>query len=174
MNKLVMGLVMVGVVAAALGGAGFVYAQSAGPTTPQPGYGQMMGQGAGRGMMAGGGHSLGGGMGRMANPSVGTQTGVLHDEMIAAFAQQLGLTVEDLNAQLAQGQTMAQIAAGKGYTAEQFAALMTEVRNQALDQAVKDGQITQDQANWMKQRGASIGRGRFGTMDCPFYDQTNS
>ncbi len=179
MKKMVMGFVIVGVVTVVLGSAGFVYAQTTGPaTTPtaQPGYGPMFGQGFSRGI-GGGGRGMRGGMGMLANPATGNQTGFLHDEMIAALAQKLSMTVSDLNAQLAQGQTMAQIAAAKGYTADQFAALMTEARSQALDQAVKDGKITQAQADWMKQRGASrfgMGQGRFGNMDCPFFDQTNS
>ncbi len=175
MKRILMGLVMVGVVAVVLGSAGFVYAQATGPTaapTAQPGYGPTTGQGFGRGM-TGGGRGMRGGMGMMANPAAGTQTGFLHDEMIAAFAQKLGMTVEDLNAQLAQGQTVAQIAATKGYTADQFATLMTEARSQALAQAVKNGAITQAQADWMKQRGAGMMGGRFGNMDCPYFDQTN-
>jgi hypothetical protein len=170
-----MGLVMVGVVAVILGTAGFVFAQSTGPTaapTAQPGYGSRVGQSFGSGMM-GAGRGMRGGMGMMGSPAAGTQTGFMHAEMMAAFAQKLGLTVTDLNAQLAQGQTMAQIAAAKGYTAEQFTSLMTEVRSQTLDQAVTNGQITQAQADWMKQRGAGMMGGSFGNMDCPFFDQTN-
>ncbi len=49
---------------------------------------------------------------------------------------------------------MAQTAASKGRTAEQFAAMMADVRCQAIDQAFKDGKLTQAQADWMKQRGA--------------------
>jgi hypothetical protein len=38
------------------------------------------------------------------------QNGFLHDEMIAAFAEKLGLTVEELNARTAGGETFAEIA----------------------------------------------------------------
>jgi hypothetical protein len=34
---------------------------------------------------------------------------------------------------------------------------MIDARTQAIDQAVKDGKLTQAQADWMKQRGASGG-----------------
>lgn len=49
---------------------------------------------------------------------------------------------------------MGQIATSKGLTTEQFSALMVDARNQAIDQAVKAGTLTQAQADWMKQRGA--------------------
>jgi hypothetical protein len=82
---------------------------------------------------------------------------------------------------------MAQIAASKGLTAEQFTALMTDARTQAIDQAVKDGKLTQAQADWMKQRGAAayggmMGAGRGRGMGwngagnpaaCPFFSQAN-
>jgi hypothetical protein len=166
MKRFVIGFVIVAVLAVALGTAGYVYAQ-----TPVPG----SGSGAGAGMM-------GGRRGMMGNQAAGTQTGPLHDEMIAVFAQKLGLTVDELNTRLAKGETMAQIASSKGLTADQFTTLMTEVRTQAIDQAVTNGELTQAQADWMKQRGAGMmgsGRGMRGAgqglnanPDCP-YSQTN-
>ena len=109
----------------------------------------------------------------------GTQDGFLHDEMIAVYAEKLGISVEDLNARLANGETMAQIASSKGLTADQFRTLMTDARSQAIDQAVKDGTLTQAQADWMKQRGAGMmgngrgmrgaGQGRNANPDCPYY-----
>ena len=114
------------------------------------------------------------------NSASGTQDGLLHDEMIDAFAQKLGISVDDLNAHLAKGETMAQIASSKGLTVDQFRTLMKDARSQAIDQAVKNGTLTQAQADWMKQRGAGImggGRGMGGNdgdQDCPYYRQTNS
>jgi hypothetical protein len=163
MKKFVIGFVIVAVLAVALGTAGYVYAQ-----TPVPG------SGTGGGMM--------GGRGRMINQAAGAQTGLLHDEMIAVFAQKLGISVDELNARLAKGETMAQIAYSKGLTADQFSTLMTDARAQAIDQAVKSGELTQAQADWMKTRGAGMagsGRGMRGNgqgwnanPDCPYY-QTN-
>ena len=117
--------------------------------------------------------------------------GPMHDAMIAAFAQNLGITVDDLNARLAKGETMAQIAASKGLTSAEFYTLMTDARSQAIDQAVKDGTLTQAQADWMKQRGAGMmggynarggrGAGRGGMMGgfsgngaCPYFNQGTS
>ena len=195
MKKLVLSIVIVAVVAIALGTAGLVYAQSSTPQAPVPGsgYGMMGGQG-GRGRMMGGmtlAPASRAGVGGRGAAATGTQDGLIHDEMISAFAEKLGISVEDLNARLANGETMAQIATSKGLTADQFRTLMTDARNQAIDQAVKDGTLTQAQADWMKQRGAGMmtmapgsgagvggrgmrgaGLGRNANPDCPYYDQT--
>jgi hypothetical protein len=164
MKKFVIGFVIVAVLAVALGTAGYVSAQA-----PVPGSGN------GTGMMGGRG-------GRMGNQAAGAQTGPLHDEMVTVFAQKLGISVDELNARLAKGETMAQIASSKGLTADQFSTLMTGARAQAIDQAVKNGELTQAQADWMKTRGAGMagsgrgmrgnGQGRNANPDCP-YNQTN-
>ena len=117
-----------------------------------------------------------GGRGRMVN---GAQDGILHDVMIAVFAEKLGISVEDLNARLASGETLYSIAIAQGLTVEEFQTLMTDARNQAIDQAIADGTLTQTQADWMKTRssmmrngtpgarGAGGARGQFGTGVCP-------
>ena len=173
MSKFKLSIIVVAVVAIALGAAGLVYAQSPTPQAGVPGSG-------GYGMMGG----RGGRGGMMGNAGI-DQDGFLHDEMIAIFAKKLSISVEDLNARLTQGETMAQIATSKGLTAEQFSTLMTEVRSLAIDQAVKDGKLTQAQGEWMKQRGAGMmagkrgaggnrgaGQGQFANPNCP-YHQTN-
>jgi hypothetical protein len=162
MKKIALSFVVVAIIAVALGTAGTAYAQSSAPQTTNigTGYGYRMG-GRGNGM--------------------GTQDGLLHDDMIAAYASKLGITVDELNTRLANGETMAEIATSKGLTFEEFTALRLEVRSLALDQAVKDGTLTQEQADWMKTRGAGIGngmgfrgngQGQFANSDCPYY-QTN-
>ncbi|MDD5371210.1 MAG: hypothetical protein PHQ40_19175 [Anaerolineaceae bacterium] len=176
MNKLVLSIVAVGVVALVFGTAGFVYAQSSTPPTPVPGsgygYGMMGGRGARGGMMG-------------QNSASGTQDGLLHDAMVAVFAEKLGISVDDLNRRLANGETMFQVAASQGLTADQFRTLMTDARNQAIDQAMKAGNLTQAQADWMKQHSAGqmMGNGRgmhasgFGqnaNPGCPYLPQTQS
>ena len=179
MNKVLLSVIVVAVLAAALGTAGFVYAQTATPPTPVPGtgygYGRMMG---GRGMMGGAGQT---GTPRYGMGVNGVEPGILHDGMIAVYAEKLGLTVDEINARLAKGETMAQIANSKGLTVDQFQTLMTDARSQAIDQAVKAGTLTQAQADWMKQRGASMmaggrgmrgaGQGQYGNPNCPYFDQ---
>ena len=85
----------------------------------------------------------------MNQNAAGNQDGVLHDEMIAVYAEKLGISVDDLNARLAKGETMAQIASSKKLTAEQFTTLMIDARSQAIAQAVKDVTLTQAQAEVM-------------------------
>jgi Spy/CpxP family protein refolding chaperone len=182
MKKLVISIVIVAAIAIVLGTASFVYAQTTTPSTPVPG------AGFGRGMMNGQGYQGGmmggqGPRGPMANSTAGAQVGFLHDKMIDAYAQKLGISVDELNTRLANGETMAQIASSKGLTADQFRTMMTDARSQAIDQAVKNGDLTQEQADWMKQRGAGMaagGRGMRGAglgwnvnPDCPYYSQTN-
>lgn len=90
--------------------------------------------------------------------------GVLHTYIVNAFAEKLDLTVEDINTRLAAGETMSDIAASTGIKAEDFPALMLEVRSDALDAAVAAGVITQEQADWMLSRG--FGRGGMGNGTC--------
>jgi hypothetical protein len=104
-------------------------------------------------------------------PRMQNGTGALHTYMVTAFAEKLGLKVEDVNARLAAGETMYDIAVASGVKAEDIPALMVDVRTKALDAAVKDGVITQEQADWMKSRG--FGQGGMmngysnGTGTCP-------
>ena len=188
MKKLVFAFAIVATLFVALLFTGNVFAQGATPPVPQSpgsGYGRGAGVGAmGNGGMMGGrargnggaignGSAMGNGGMMGGNSIVGE--GILHDGMIAVFAEKLGISVDDLNARLDKGETMAQIAASKGLTAEQFTTLMSDARTQAIDQAIKAGTLTQAQADWMKTRGAGqAGRGMRGNAtNCPYFSQTN-
>ena len=153
----------------ALGAASFVHAQGPNAPAATPGNGTAAGRMGNRGN----------GLGMMGSAVQGSQSGWLHDGMIAVFAEKLGISVDDLNARLANGETMAQIAAEKGLTTEEFSSLMLAARSQAIDQAVKNGTLTQTQADWMKQHGFGMaggargmhgaGLGRYANPDCPYY-----
>lgn len=176
MNKFVLTMVLVAVIAVALGTVSVSYAQTPTQTpnqTPGTGTGGMGGRGF-RGGMAGGNMVAG--------------EGILHDYLIAAYAQKLNIPATDLETRLNNGETMAQIAVSQGLTLEQFRTLMVEARTQAIDQALQDGKLTQDQSDWMKQRGAGQmaggqmgngrgmrggGQGQFANPNCPYYSQTN-
>lgn len=148
----------------ALGIAGFASAQTSTPqSNPYPAFGSGMrgGRGSMRGMMGG------------YRPQDGT--GILHDYMIAAFANALGLSPEELESRLAAGETLWQVAQSEGFSAEEFSQLWIEARTAALEQAVADGVITQEQADWMNARmqarqsagygpgfGPCLGGGRYG------------
>jgi hypothetical protein len=166
MKKIVFSLMLVAVFALVVGGVQAAYAQ--GPAVPG---GPGVGAGNGAGMMNGRGFR-----GAQAGVTAsGGQAGFLHDELVAVYADKLGLSVEDLEARLAAGETLSQVALAQGLTFEEFFALRAEARAQALDQAVADGDLTQAQAVWMKTRGMGrsggygLGSGAAGNPDCPYY-----
>jgi hypothetical protein len=166
MKKLLIVGALVVVAALSFGFAGSVYAQTVQPPTVEPGYGPgMMG---GRNLQDGG-YRMGGMMGGFGQQ--GATPGFMHDEMTAAFAEKLGMTVDELNTRLQAGDTMFDIAVEKGLSQEEFRTIMTDARSKALDAAVASGELTQEQADFMKQRGA--GRMGFRNQDgnfggCPF------
>jgi len=109
-------------------------------------------------------------------PMMQNGEGYLHTYMVAAFADKLGLKADVVDARVAAGETMYDIAIANGVTAEAFPALMTEVRTNALTAAVKDGVITQTQADWMSSRGfgrSGMGYGN-GNTDCPMHDEAGT
>ena len=93
--------------------------------------------------------------------------GLMHDAMIALFAEKTGLSVEVLEEKLSAGQTMYDIATEAGLTVEDVTALMVEARDTALADAVAAGTITQEQADWMKTRmNGRFAGGKAGMMGC--------
>ncbi len=176
MKKGLLAVVAAVVIVAALGTTGLVSAQTSTPQAPAAGSGYGAGMGYSRGMRGGMGQGAGYGYN-----ATGTGEGILHDAMISYFAEKLGLTVDQINARLANGETMAQISYSTGLTVDQFRTLMVDARSQAIDQAVKDGTLTQAQADWMKQRGAGMGgargagfgrgagQGQYANPACPYY-----
>jgi hypothetical protein len=105
-------------------------------------------------------------------PMTQNGTGYLHSYMVTAFAEKLGMQVDVVNARVAGGETMYDIAIANGIKAEDFPALMIEVRAQAVSAAVKAGVITQTQADWMNSHG--FGRGGYGAGDCSMQNGTGS
>jgi hypothetical protein len=172
MKKIILTMVLVAVVAVTLASVGMANAQ--GPA-------QTSGTGTG---LTGGRGSRGGSSGGNAM----VDESILHDYLIAAYAQKLNIPAADLETRLNNGETMAQIAVAQGFTIEQTRTLMVEARTQAIDQALKDGKLTQEQADWMKQistrqmaggqtgggRGMrGSGQGQFANSSCLNYNQTN-
>ncbi|MHB0876378.1 MAG: hypothetical protein ACYC5O_10090 [Anaerolineae bacterium] len=85
--------------------------------------------------------------------------GVMHDDMVAAVATRLGLSVDDIEARLAGGETMWQIARSQGLSDEEITTLMRDAMQEALDAAVANGDLTQEQADRMGQMGRFMGLG---------------
>jgi len=172
MNKIVKGIVILAVVAVALGSAGAVFAQ----TSPN--------SGAPSADARGGRDGFGRGGGLMDRDMRLNLDGVLHDALLAAYAEALGLPVDEIEARLEDGETMADIAISTGLTVDEFKALMDAVLQQVVDQAVEDGLLTEEQAEWFLARGARMfggarmygregmpvgrgaGRGQSGTGTC--------
>jgi ABC-type glycerol-3-phosphate transport system substrate-binding protein len=134
---------LLGFTVLALGAAGIVYAQS---ETPQP----ATPPGFGNGMMRGRGGYIAG------------EEGPHHDEMIEAFAKAIGLSPEVVETRLASGETMWQIVESEGVSMEEFGEIMSQIRSDFIQQALDDGILTQEQADFMAQRGSQGGTGGYG------------
>ena len=133
MKKIMLSLLVVGIVAVALGTASIVNAQS---PTQQPFYGQ-------------------GGNGRQGNrvsDDLRVVNEPLHDLMLAAWSTELGLTVDVLDTRIDAGETMAEIAISTGLSIEDFWTLKTEIHTSVAKEALAQGLITQAQADWMCHR----------------------
>lgn len=150
----------------AFGLAGYAYAQNQTPPSPEYPYGP--------GMMSGGYHGgMMGGRGMMG--SWNGEYGPMHDSMVAAVAEALGLSVEEIETRHDAGETLWQIAESQGFSAEETQEIMLVAHDQALEDAVANGWLTQEQAEWMDAHmegmwdgdsdgtfGGHCGGGRFG------------
>ena len=83
----------------------------------------------------------------------------LHNIMISAFAAEFGITVEELNAKIDAGQTMFEIAEAYGYDAESFPQLMTDIRQQAREEAEVLGLFVGRGGRWANNDQAFAGQG---------------
>ena len=93
-------------------------------------------------------------------------------DMHAVLAEALGLTVEDLAGAKAEGKTIQQLAEERGISLEDLQTTLKEAHLAAIDQAVIDGTLTQEQADQIKERiengpqrgldGPGFGKGRRG------------
>ena len=144
--------------------------QGSGPGCMMGGYGNGYGPGT---MMQG--YGPGSMMGRRG---LGTARGegLMHEYMISAFAEAIDLTVEAVETRLADGESLKEIAIAQGCTEDQLPDLLTQVHQAALDAAVADGIITEEQADLMLDHmsnytgpGFGPGFGR-GLGDCPMLD----
>ena len=134
------GLLAVFVAVFALVGVTAVYAQGPVNPDPVPGSGQRAGQDGDNGI----------GLGIMA---------VDEAEMHAVLADALGMSVVDLEAAIANGETLETLALAQGVALADLQALMDTVHATAAEQAVADGLVTQEQLDWMQShRGGQAGQ----------------
>lgn len=93
--------------------------------------------------------------------------GWMHEYVEQALAAKLGLTEELVEDELAAGKPMYQIALDNGITQEALTDFLNGVHQDAFAAAVKDGVVTQEQADFMLQRMQSRG---YGTGNCPMHN----
>jgi hypothetical protein len=90
--------------------------------------------------------------------------GILHEYMLQIFADKLGIPETEIESRLTDGETMSQIALSEGLTLEEFQVWMLDACSQAIDLALADGAITQEQADWMNSRGGMMFGGYGGSQ----------
>lgn len=111
----------------------------------------------------GGGYPPFGGM--MGNGGYGW----MHNYVEQALAAKLGITEADVEKELAT-KPMYQIALDHGIQQEDLGTFMNEIHKEAFAKAVKDGVMTQQQADWMLQHMQN----RFdGNGGCPMWNGQN-
>jgi hypothetical protein len=128
---------MVGALVVLMGSVGVAYAQ--GPQPPvaeRPFYRSDTCDGSGSHGPAG---RMGGGM----------VWGMSDFSLVDATAEVTGLTVDEVVAFLEEGQTFAEIAEAQGVTPQAIVDAFLADREAALEQAVADGRLTQEQADQM-------------------------
>ena len=156
MKKFILIAGVIGLAVLTLGVVSPVFAQE---DTPPP----TTGYGHGYGMM--GGRN---GYGGMRGAWQGEEHGPYHEYMLEVFSEVLGLTVDQIESRLDSGETMWQIAAAEDLSSQEFAGLMLQARQAMLDQAVADGLLSQEQADFMASRWTSRGAGA-GFGNCSGY-----
>ncbi len=91
--------------------------------------------------------------------------GSLKDAQMAAAAEVLGISAQDLENQLWAGRSLSVIAEKAGVELQSVTDAMTAARSMAatqeIEQALADGTITQEQADWLLE-GVQNGYGRMG------------
>ena len=127
---------------AALTVAGLIYAA---PVLAAGGYGAMSGQASG--MMQG----IQGNTAEMHSVMAPLMSVMpkIHTQVMGDVAGRLGLTTDDLFNAMADGQSLAQIAADKNVAIGDVRAIMTGSMKAALDQLVEAKQLTAEQAGRM-------------------------
>ena len=89
-------------------------------------------------------------MGGRNGRNAGQGVGVMYEYQIAALAEKLGMTTDDLTAQLKDGKTVLDLAADKEMSVKEFITMQDEVKVLAIDKAFAAGVISQNQADAMK------------------------
>jgi hypothetical protein len=73
-----------------------------------------------------------------------------------AVTDLLGLTQDEIHTQRLEGKTLAEIAADQNVTEEQLIDAILAEKTAAIEQAVADGDMTQEQADWLIARARAM------------------
>ena len=76
----------------------------------------------------------------------------MHAQVWTAVAKKLGLTEAELNTALQSGQTVAQLAQARGVSLDELKTAALEAMKTSFAELVKQGVMTQEQADWMLDR----------------------
>jgi hypothetical protein len=96
--------------------------------------------------------------------------GWMHDYVEQTLAAKLGLTEKQVEDQFAAGKPVSQIALDNNIKPEDLANFMNDVHKEAFANAVKDGVITQERADWMLQRMQNMHQNGYGSGNCPMHN----
>jgi hypothetical protein len=89
------------------------------------------------------------------------EEGPMHEVMIASLAQSLNLSPEEIEARHDAGESIWEIAEGKGLSEAEIRGLMFSAHDTILENAVSEGWLTQEQADWMDEHMAQMWDGEF-------------
>jgi hypothetical protein len=152
------------ILVAALAVSGMAFAQTQTPPDPDQPFGGRQTWGPGTGMMGPAGSMMGGRWNRYGSDQTSPDSyGPMHESMISALAEAFNLAPEDLEARHDAGETMWEIAQDLGLTPEAFQETMIQARTAAFNQAVAEGVISQEQADWMLDRMNHMWSDGYGT-----------
>lgn len=141
----------VGVLVVALAAVGLVYAQEQNPPASDEVFSSGECDGTGP-------HGFG-----LFGKGPEGEEGVLHDYMIASLADALDLSVDELEARLADGERIFEIAQSLGYDdEEEIRTLILDAKQAAVEAGLADGAISQEQADFMLERIEMIRAGESG------------
>ncbi len=87
----------------------------------------------------------------------------IHEAVHTAIADALNMSVEDLEAAKEDGQRLPEIAEAQGVEIETVKAAAEAAKEEAVNQAVADGTLTQEQADHILSGECRGGRGRRGS-----------
>jgi hypothetical protein len=143
MKKILLVVGIVSITVLAFGAVGYAYAQNQTPPGLEYPHGSgMMGDldGYEHGMMGGYGHGMMG---------LNGEYGPMHGSMVAALAEALAISSDEIEARHDAGETMWEIAESEGLSAEEIQKVMSSTHDNALEDAVANGLMNEEQAEWM-------------------------